>query len=81
MFLPIKPINNSKEKTRRKSLSGKPSGGSGKANRDREAGPLNQPQNDHPFERNGVAQQTNQPRVDIPTSTSSAEDNLETKRV
>ncbi|KAJ9181127.1 hypothetical protein P3X46_009291 [Hevea brasiliensis] len=81
VFLPIKPINNSKEKTRRKSLSGKPSGGSGKANRDREVGPLNQPQNDHPFERNGVAQQTNQPHVDIPTSTSSAEDNLETKRV
>ncbi|KAF2289432.1 hypothetical protein GH714_036152 [Hevea brasiliensis] len=81
VFLPIKPINNSKEKTRRKSLSGKPSGDSGKANRDREVGPLNQPQNDHPFERNGVAQQTNQPHVDIPTSTSSAEDNLETKRV
>ncbi|OAY40537.1 serine/threonine-protein kinase Nek6 [Manihot esculenta] len=79
VFLPIKPINNSKEKTKRKSLSGKPNGG--KANKDREAGPHNQPENYHPFERNGVVQQSNQPHIGIPTSTSSAEDNLETKRV
>lgn len=78
VFLPIYPINDSKEKTRRKSLSGKSSGG--KDSREREVRPLNQ-QNDHPFERNDVAQQDNQPQIDIPTSTSSAEDNLETKQV
>ncbi|KAF2307839.1 hypothetical protein GH714_032453 [Hevea brasiliensis] len=78
-LLPIKPINNSKEKTRRKSLSSKSNGH--KANKDREVRPLNQLENDHPFERNGVVQQSNQPHIDIPTSTSSAEDNLETKRV
>ncbi|KAF2307843.1 hypothetical protein GH714_032504 [Hevea brasiliensis] len=49
-LLPIKPINNSKEKTRRKSLSSKSNGR--KANKDREVRPLNQLENDHPFERN-----------------------------
>lgn len=81
VFLPIKPINSTKEKTRRKSLSGKPSGGSDKANKDRDAGPVHQPESGNPFERNGVAQQSNQPHINIPTSTSSAEDSLETKRV
>ncbi|XP_048225548.1 serine/threonine-protein kinase Nek6 [Ricinus communis] len=78
VYLPIKPITNSKDKTKRKSLLGKPSGI--KDNRDREVRPLNQPENDHPFQRN-VVQQRKSSHIDIPTSTSSAEDNLETKRV
>ncbi|KDP37354.1 hypothetical protein JCGZ_06808 [Jatropha curcas] len=79
VFLPVFPINNSKDKTKRKSLSGKSS--SSKDSRDMEVGPSNQPENDCPFERNDAAQPSNQPHMDIPASTSSVEDNLETKRV
>ncbi|XP_050226819.1 serine/threonine-protein kinase Nek6-like [Mercurialis annua] len=73
VYLPVKPTDNSKEKTRRKSLSGKPRGSND--NTDREVWPQNQLENDRPYEGNVVS------HVDIRASTSSAEDNLETKRV
>ncbi|CAK7342472.1 unnamed protein product [Dovyalis caffra] len=79
VFLPIFPINNSKEKTRRKSLPAKLSVVID--NRGEEVGASKQPENEHPFGRNIVAQRSNLPQNDKPTSMSSTEDNLENKTV
>ncbi|WCJ33944.1 Serine/threonine-protein kinase Nek6 [Euphorbia peplus] len=72
VFLPIKPINDSKEKTRRKSLSGKSTGSN--ENRDAESTPRKRPEMDRPSARNSNAEQSNLPRIDIPTSASTTED-------
>ncbi|KAB5551829.1 hypothetical protein DKX38_009140 [Salix brachista] len=76
VFLPIFPINNSKEKTRRKSLPAKLSFG-----KDKEVVASKQPENEHPFERNVEAQRGNLPQIDKPTSMSSTEYSLENKMV
>ncbi|KAJ6363363.1 hypothetical protein OIU78_003522 [Salix suchowensis] len=76
VFLPIFPINNSKEKTRRKSLPAKLSFG-----KDKEVVASKQPENEHPFERNVEAQRGNLPQNDKPTSMSSTEYSLENKMV
>uniref|UniRef100_A0A6N2K9B8 Protein kinase domain-containing protein n=1 Tax=Salix viminalis TaxID=40686 RepID=A0A6N2K9B8_SALVM len=76
VFLPIFPINNSKEKTRRKSLPAKLSFG-----KDKEVFASKQPENEHPFERNVEAQRGNLPQNDKPTSMSSTEYSLENKMV
>ncbi|XP_065855636.1 serine/threonine-protein kinase Nek6-like [Euphorbia lathyris] len=78
VFLPIKPINNSKDKSRRKSLPGKSTGF--KDNRDGEITPQNHPEIDHPSARNSIAEQSTVPHNGIPTSASSTE-NSETKRI
>ncbi|KAJ6912779.1 hypothetical protein NC651_015281 [Populus alba x Populus x berolinensis] len=79
VFLPIFPINNSKEKTRRKSLPAKLS--VGKDNRDKDVGASKQPEYEYPFERNVEAQRSNLPQNDKPTSMSSTEYSLENKTV
>jgi len=79
VFLPIYPINNSKEKGTRKSLSNRPS--NGKDNKDKEHGVLDQLEGIHPSERNADLQLIKLPNSDEPTLTASAEDNLETKKV
>ncbi|KAG6769239.1 hypothetical protein POTOM_024857 [Populus tomentosa] len=79
VFLPIFPINNSKEKTRRKSLPARLS--VGKDNRDKDVGASKQPEYEYPFERNVEAQRSNLPQNDKPTSMSSTEYSLENKTV
>lgn len=80
VFLPIKPIDNSKEKGTRKSLSNRPS--SGKDNIEKEDGAApNQLEGIHPSESNTDMQPSKLPNSDKPTLTASAEDNLETKKV
>jgi len=79
VFLPVYPINNSKEKTRRKSLPAKLS--VGKDNRDKDVGASKQPEYEYPFERNVEAQRSNLPQNDKPTSMSSTEYSLENKTV
>ncbi|KAF9679687.1 hypothetical protein SADUNF_Sadunf06G0040400 [Salix dunnii] len=76
VFLPIYPINNSKEKMRRKSLPAKLSFG-----KDKEVGASKQPENENPFERNVESQQGNLPQNDKPISMSSTEYSLENKMV
>ncbi|GAV63910.1 Pkinase domain-containing protein [Cephalotus follicularis] len=78
VYLPVKPTN-SKEKTPRKSLSSKSN--SGKDKGVKEAGIPNHLENVHSFERNCDMQSGNSTVNDKSTSTTSAEDHLETKRI
>jgi NIMA (never in mitosis gene a)-related kinase len=79
VFLPIYPINNSKEKGTRKSLSNRLS--NGKDSKDKEHGVLDQLEGIHPSERNADLQLIKLPNSDEPTLTASTEDSLETKKV
>ncbi|XP_059462556.1 serine/threonine-protein kinase Nek6-like isoform X1 [Corylus avellana] len=79
VFLPIYPINNSKEKGTRKSLSNRPS--NGKDSKDKEHGVLDQLEGIHPSERNVDLQLIKLPNSNEPTLTASTEDSLETKKV
>ncbi|KAK7336594.1 hypothetical protein VNO77_17140 [Canavalia gladiata] len=74
-FLPVYPIVNSKDKSRR---SYKSSGG--KDHKDKETGLANRLERIHPVEANGDIQISNL-LIDAITISSSAEDNLETKMV
>ncbi|XP_044505904.1 serine/threonine-protein kinase Nek6-like isoform X2 [Mangifera indica] len=78
VYLPIKPTNYVKEKTPRKSPSSKHSSGSGRDKVDREVIAPNQLEKT--FERNIHGQPNSSPHSK-PTSTTSTEDNLETKKV
>ncbi|XP_038702040.1 serine/threonine-protein kinase Nek6-like [Tripterygium wilfordii] len=78
-FLPIKPVNNLKERTTKKSPSRKPIGG--KDDRDKDTGAVNQPENVSPCKRNGYVQPSSLPQYEMPTSSASTDENLETKRV
>ncbi|KAK4581598.1 hypothetical protein RGQ29_024986 [Quercus rubra] len=77
VFLPIKPLNNFKEKGSRKSLSSRPSIGKDK---EKEAGVLD-PLEDNLFERNSDVQPSLLPDSDKPMVSARAEDNLETKKI
>ncbi|XP_041026192.1 serine/threonine-protein kinase Nek6-like isoform X1 [Juglans microcarpa x Juglans regia] len=79
VFLPIKPVNNSKEKGTRKTLSNRPN--SNKGNKDKEDGTLNQLEGIHPSEGNADMHPSKLPNSDEPVLTARAEDNLETKKV
>ncbi|KAG2683407.1 hypothetical protein I3760_10G030000 [Carya illinoinensis] len=79
IFLPIRPIDSSKEKGTRKSLSNRPC--SGKDNIEKEDGAPNGLEGIHPSESNTDMQPSKLPISDKPTVTASAEDNLETKKV
>ncbi|KAF5473312.1 hypothetical protein F2P56_009933 [Juglans regia] len=79
VFLPIKPIDGSKEKGTRKSLSNRPS--SGKDNIEKEDGVPNRLEGIHPSESKTDIQPSKLPNSDKPALTASAEDNLETKKV
>ncbi|BBH07378.1 NIMA-related kinase 5 [Prunus dulcis] len=78
VFLPVKPVNNLKDKTTRKSPPGKPS--SGKDNRDKEAGTLNHLEKVHPFESSADVTHRYITNIDNPVFKVSAEE-LEMKRV
>ncbi|KAF3442590.1 hypothetical protein FNV43_RR16506 [Rhamnella rubrinervis] len=79
VFLPVKPVNNSKDKTTRKTLSNKPS--SGKDNRNKETATTNQLEKVHPLESNTDVVPVNLANDDKPLHTAKSEDKLETKRV
>ena len=79
VFLPLHSINNSKEKTRRKSLPAKLS--AGKDNSDKEVGASKRKENEHPFEINMEAHRSNSHQIDKPTSMSSTDDSLGNKTV
>ncbi|XP_020211421.1 serine/threonine-protein kinase Nek6 isoform X2 [Cajanus cajan] len=74
-FLPVYPLVNSKDKTRR---SNKSSGG--KDHKDKEAGLVNRLERVHPIEGNGDIQISNLPN-DAVTISTTAEDSLETRMV
>ncbi|CAB4317138.1 unnamed protein product [Prunus armeniaca] len=78
VFLPVKPVNNLKDKTTRKSPPSKPSGG--KDNRDKEAGTLNHLEKVHPFESGADVTHRYITNIDNPVFKVSAEE-LEMKRV
>ncbi|XP_021893991.1 serine/threonine-protein kinase Nek6 [Carica papaya] len=80
VYLPIKPTNSPREKTGRKSFSNKPSGGKDKGSRDYSAKSL-QFGNADQFQQNADERPSSSSHSDKQTSTSSIEDNLETKRV
>lgn len=75
-FLPVYPIVNSKDKTRRYHKSS-----GGKDHRDKEAGLLNCLERDHSIEGNGDVQPSNLPSDGELTVSTSAEDSLETNMV
>uniref|UniRef100_A0A2N9GFI6 Protein kinase domain-containing protein n=1 Tax=Fagus sylvatica TaxID=28930 RepID=A0A2N9GFI6_FAGSY len=79
VFLPIKAVDNSKEKGARKSLSNTSS--IGQDNKDKEAGVLDQPEGIYLSERNSNVQPSKLPTSEKPELTASAEDNLETKKI
>ncbi|KAJ8752192.1 hypothetical protein K2173_003800 [Erythroxylum novogranatense] len=76
VFLPVKPINNLKEKSPKKATSSRYGG---KDNRDKESGGVNLPVANRAVSSN--LQPNYLPHMDNPTSTSSTEDNLEIKGV
>ncbi|KAK7847560.1 serine/threonine-protein kinase nek7 [Quercus suber] len=77
VYLPIKPLNNFKEKGSRKSLSSRPSIGKDK---EKEAGVLDSLE-DNLSERNSDVQPSLLPDRDKPMVSARAEDNLETKKI
>ncbi|XP_011033286.1 PREDICTED: serine/threonine-protein kinase Nek6-like isoform X1 [Populus euphratica] len=79
VFLPLHSINNSKDKTRRKSLPAQLS--VGKDNRDKEVGASKRQENEHPFEINMEAHRSNSHQNDKSTSMSSTDDSLGNKTV
>ncbi|XP_022746063.1 serine/threonine-protein kinase Nek6-like isoform X2 [Durio zibethinus] len=78
VYLPVKASNSPKEKTPRKSLSGKP--GIQKDGGVKDAGVSNGQENIHAFQRMADVHLTSS-SCEKPTSTASTEDNLVTKRV
>ncbi|XP_062117630.1 serine/threonine-protein kinase Nek6 [Humulus lupulus] len=80
VFLPVKPVNNAKDKTRKTSYKSP----SGKTSRDKEAAPVIQEEKVHPVESNSdvsVIARCTPEDDDKPVISAGAEDNLETKRV
>ncbi|MED6198532.1 hypothetical protein PIB30_067274 [Stylosanthes scabra] len=75
-FLPVYPIVNSKDKTKRSKKSS-----SGKDQRDKEARSPNHLERIHPIEGNGHVQPRNLPSDGELTASTSAEDNLENRLV
>ncbi|KAI4300747.1 hypothetical protein L6164_034087 [Bauhinia variegata] len=74
--LPVYPLVNSKDKTRRSNRYG-----GGKVHRDKGVGLVNHLERVHSFDRNGNVQPSDSSNDDRLTVSSSAEDNLETKMV
>jgi NIMA (never in mitosis gene a)-related kinase 1/4/5 len=74
--LPIYPLVNSKDKTKRS-----PKSSGGKGHYDREMGFVNRLERVHPIEGNGDVQTSNLPNNGEVTISTSTEDNLETKMV
>lgn len=79
VFLPVKPVNISKDKTTTKTVSSRSS--RGKDNRNKETATTNQLDKVHPLESNIDAMPRIVPNEDKPLSTARSEDKLETKRV
>ncbi|KAH7512448.1 hypothetical protein FEM48_Zijuj12G0091800 [Ziziphus jujuba var. spinosa] len=79
VFLPVKPVNNSKDKTPKKTVTSRPS--SGKDNRNKEVATTNQLEKVHPLESNIDVMPRNVSSEDKPLFTARSEDKLETKRV
>lgn len=79
VFLPVKPVNNPKDKTRRKTLSSRPS--IVKDNRNKETATMNQSEKVHPLESHADMIPINASNDDKPVYTNRPEDKLETKRV
>ncbi|KAJ8753417.1 hypothetical protein K2173_019816 [Erythroxylum novogranatense] len=78
VFLPVKPINNMTETSPKKVLSSR---FGGTDNRGKKAGLLNQQAENREVLRTSDVQSNYLPHIENPTSTSSAEDNLEIKGV
>lgn len=76
VLLPIKPVSNSKDKTKRSYRSS-----GGKDHRDKEVGLANHLERVHPFERNGDVHPSILPNNGRRRVSISVEDNLETKMV